>query len=197
MEKIKNTEKTVIQFKNCERFPNQEWLKAIFCKLFTSDVVTVGTLVRKVHFLLMSLAEYSHETWYISISHEPQKNRFVTKISCPPLDIKIVFLHKTCDGVKTENTLELLNECFVKDKWVRIAVRYAKFLLSTSIGDFVIEKSFPAAICPGTYSWVCSTQKPSILKRLWEKVCRKFKNQADTEISIFEIKVLTRTLMGE
>ena len=189
-----DTVKGTREIKNCERAPEQEWIRNCIFTYISGEIATVGTLVRKGPFLLMALAKYSNDIWNMTISFEPEKGRFRTKISCPSIsNSTVVFLHKLCDGVKYENTMELLKDNFIKGKWTQLPTKYAKLLCFTSIGNFIYEKSFPSKDSPGIYCWSCRPQKQSKLKKLMTSLFQKKPNFS--EITIKDVKIIERTLM--
>lgn len=151
---------------NCERADAPKEVLDLLKEQVPQDVATVGTLVRKVPYFLTLLVSLTGYTWYMTTTYDKVKARFTTVISCPEMKSKIVLLHRLSDGVKYENTMEVLDSAFIKDKWLPQAVRWAKYLLINDKGRrFVFEKTYPAPLGQ-EYNWKCRLPNASVFSKL-------------------------------
>jgi len=167
---------------NCERADAFDKVLDILKEQIPRDVATVGTLVRKAPYFLTSLVSLTRYTWYMNISYDKTKARFVTSISCPEGKWKIVLLHRLSDGVKFDNTIDVLDAAFSHDKWLPQAVRWAKYLLINDKGrGFIFEKTYSAST-NREYNWKCRLPRASLFLRVKWWLSDLFRRTSDGTI---------------
>ena len=105
----------MIKPKNYKFSPNaDEKYVAVFSKYFEKECISLGSLCRKLPFLLMELADINGAQWFLKVQLDEARSRFLTKIA---------------------NSLHVLNELFDNDKKV------IRTPCSYGIAEFVYQKN--------------------------------------------------------
>lgn len=176
---------TTKKLRNCDyTTAKSKWAALVLQKYFAGEVVTVGSLIRKLPYLLIDFARHNQKPWYMYITYDKVHARFVTKLTCPESHDKIVFLHCLKDGVKYENTLEVLNKAFLSDKWVPMPVNFSKVLLTCNDGhEYIYEKAKQTpADSVGEFSWVCYPAKQNLFSKITGSLSNLFKSAPEQTI---------------
>lgn len=126
----------MIKPKNYKFSPNaDEKYVTVFSKYFEKECITLGSLCRKLPFLLMELADINGAQWFLKVQLDEARSRFLTKIACDEFDFCTIENSSETHGTKIANSLHVLNELFDNDKKV------IRTPCSYGIAEFVYQKN--------------------------------------------------------
>lgn len=128
-----------MKFKNVTFKDVSEDVLNTFTVYFGKDVVSIGALVRKLPYLLMSLCNSSPKEWIVSVEYNPKNNSFESSIRSDRSIITVVNPDQNSKSMRT--SFNILNKVFKEDKWILQEVTYGKVRFKTKSDIFIYEKT--------------------------------------------------------
>lgn len=169
-------------------YPSKENLKVstevsggvieIIGEYFPKSTVSIGSIARKLPFLLMSLVKATGLKWTARFEYVKSHARFETVLSSEKGD-RVVVYNDATKGADITNSFKVMNAMFRSDKWVKCEVTYSKVVLHTADYEFSYEKSKyngdekPVYVFTMTgrrkilgsiSSWICGTDTNDVVK---------------------------------
>ena len=196
------------RIENVETKNAPSWVLDIMSQYFANkNRLTVGTMVRKLPYMLIELAAYNNKPWYLTCKYDTKSGgRFITRITCPEDAVRIVDNGRTIGGSTIaltainlvsagalyDNTVAVLEQTFQSDKWVTMPVSEAKVRLIVDNHAYIYQKVLHAADELGnkTYCFAVYPEKLNLFKRLYFKVKDFIAKNAKTRIVVSAFKVL-------
>lgn len=88
------------RIENVETKNAPSWVLDIMSQYFVNkNRLTVGTMVRKLPYMLIELAAYNDKPWYLTCKYDTKSGgRFITRITCPEDAVRIVDNGRTIGG---------------------------------------------------------------------------------------------------
>ena len=114
-------------------------VRSVFTLYFNKDIISIGSLIRKLPYLLISLCEISSKEWIVSVEYNPKSNSFESSIGSNESSITIINPEQNSKSLHTG--FNILNNVFKKDKWIPQEVTYGKVRFKTDAGPFTYEKT--------------------------------------------------------
>lgn len=99
-------------------------------KYFDNGTASIGSLCRKLPFLLLDLVGNSIDDYSLIVTYDAQNKNFLTKISTDLEEKFRIDNSVTKQGVNEANSLKILRKMFEKDKFVKRHVRMPRCRLS-------------------------------------------------------------------
>ena len=196
------------RIENVETKNAPSWVLDIMSHYFLNNYrLTVGTMIRKLPFMLIELATHNSKPWYLTCKYDTKSGgRFISRITCPDDTVPIVEKGRTIgssaisltainlvsEGALYDNTLAVLNQAFESDKWVTMPVSEAKVRLVVDNRAYVYHKILHAADELGnkTYCFAVYPEKVNIFKSIYFKLKDFIDKKAKSRIVISAFNVL-------
>ena len=131
-------------------YPSKENLKVnsgvsggvieVIGEYFPKSTVSIGSIARKLPFLLMSLVKTTGLKWTARFEYVKSHSRFETVLSSEKGD-RVVVYNDATKGADIANSFKVMNSMFRSDKWVKCEVTYSNVVLNTADHTFTYEKS--------------------------------------------------------
>jgi hypothetical protein len=114
---------------------------AIAClyEYFHNPIVSIGSIIRKMPYFLMSLVRATNETWRADISFDERTQSFVTVFSSESGSM-ITVTSETSRGACSVNSRNILNSVFRSDKWIKTSVLYGKVKINKDGWTYIYTK---------------------------------------------------------
>lgn len=112
---------------------NTEMIK-VFEKYFDKECISLGSMCRKLPFILMELSNINSEEWFLRVKFDKFRERFLTTVASQSTVLVEIENSVEMHGTKIGNSLHVLNEMFDNDK------RIIKTPCSHGIAEFLYSK---------------------------------------------------------
>lgn len=110
-------------------------------KYFSTGTVSIGSLCRKLPYLLLDLVGDTTDNWTVAVGYDSTERNFTTRISIDIADKFRIENSVTKHGVNEVNSLKMLEKEFEKDKFLKTPCTYAKIELVYNHNIYLYEKS--------------------------------------------------------
>lgn len=150
-------------------------------KYFENGTASIGSLCRKLPFLLLDLVGNGIDDYSLIITYDAKNKNFLTKISTD-VEEKFRIENTVSKGVNEANSLKILRKMFEKDKFVKTPCSYAKVQLTYNHGVYIYEKSKVDVSADLTRFIFRISNKTSFFRRMINLVLPANKHVVDTEV---------------
>lgn len=120
----------------------------ILDEYFPSGKISIGSLSRKIPYLLISICQQTRRDWEVAVEYLELDRVFgIVFRTFGDTPCKLLFKITPLRNRDIIRDLDILNSLFRKDKYLDEPVQYAKIMLKTTHGNFVYSKA------TGTNKW--------------------------------------------
>lgn len=163
-------------------------------KYFPSGNISIGSLLRKLPFLLMDLVDITKSTWCLNFLITDDSDIEVrlseTESASERQHLKIMYTARAHTGKK--HAIQMLTKVFVHDKWVKIPVRESLVVLNKNNASFGYSKKLWISGDKSIYRAVFEMKPES---QTWmQKIKTSFRKMLSEDTGVVETyKVLSTT----
>lgn len=151
-------------------------------KYFDNGTASIGSLCRKLPFLLLDLVGNSIDDYSLIVTYDAQNKNFLTKISTDLEEKFRIDNSVTKQGVNEANSLKILRKMFEKDKFVKTPCSYAQVQIEYNHGVYIYEKSKVVISADLTKFIFKISNKTSLFKRMLNVFLPDDRHVGNTEI---------------
>lgn len=148
---------------------------------FPKNTVSVGSITRKLPYLLMSLVRCTGTEWTARFEYIKTRSRFETVLTSENGE-KIVICNDTASDSSAYKTFQVMNAMFRSDKWIKTDVTLGKVKLYTQSYIFVYTKTKYSGEDKPIYVFTVSGKK-----RVFGSIKAWFSDTDSTKVDKFEV----------
>lgn len=115
-------------------------IENVFGTVFDKEIISVGSFVRKVYALLMSLCDTDAGLWVATLRYEQKHERFRFIVKSVDREYMGEVVCSLANGVNYISALAVVRQSFTRDKITKHAVSYAKACISANTNEYIYEK---------------------------------------------------------
>lgn len=109
-------------------------------KYFSTGIVSIGSLCRKLPYLLLDLVGNTKKEYSVVVEYDEIEHNFITIISAGDKHKFEIENSVTRHGVDESNSISMLKKQFIKDKFIKSPCSYAKIGVNYNHKTYVYEK---------------------------------------------------------
>ena len=148
---------------------------------FPKSTVSVGSIARKLPYLLMSLVRVTCTEWTARFEYIKSRSRFETVLTSTKGE-RVVICNDNTSDAGAFKSYQVMNAMFRTDKWVKTDVTYSKVKLFTQSYIFTYEKTKYSGEEKPIYVF-----KMNGKRRLLKSMFAWFRNIDNTKIDHFDV----------
>ena len=130
-------------------------------KYFPSGTISIGSLLRKLPFMLMDLVELTKTPWSLDfhIADDPEILVMLKEDSDKPGSQRLGISYVTRASAGRKHAVQVLTKVFMEDKWIKMPVERSTVILDKEHASFEYSKKLKVA-SNQSYHVAVFTMKP-------------------------------------